>query len=94
VDYVEAAVVELWLNDALVITCEMCSEGKTPLYMSSHGGNGQSTHVFRAVCFEPIMRDTAEGLLREILALPNFHGVWSNNHEQVYDRARKLLGDK
>lgn len=39
--------------------------------------------------------DTAESLLREIIALEtNPHGVWSNDHERLYARIRVFLERK
>lgn len=52
---------------------------------------GRRTHTARLVCIEPIQRDTAEGLLKELLE--HFERPQAKPRELI-ERARRLLGEK
>lgn len=55
------------------------------------------THTARLLCVQPIVCDTAESLLAELVALRTDHGQCAysrNSCDDIVARARKLLGAK
>lgn len=49
------------------------------------------THTARLVCISPIVRDTAEGLLRELVGAENASAIHA---ARIIERSRKLLEGK
>lgn len=90
-DVVLASDVEAWLQAAPVVYGHLDGDG----YACAWGegvapDDKESTHTARLLCVEPIVRDTAEGLLRAFIAHRNEYGQWVAL-DALYDRARKLL---
>lgn len=52
-----------------------------------------STHTARLIMIEPIQRDTAESLLRELMA--SYEKVsWGQRNDELIERAKRLLEGK
>lgn len=88
---VKAEDVEALLRDAPVVyggtDCDGRGEYNNPF--SNYHSMGIDTHTARLVCIEPIVRDTAEGLLREFVEQREIRGP-----DSLVERARKLLEGK
>lgn len=81
---IDAADVEKLLEDAPVVT----AYNNNKLYWSTNNDDGD-THTARLVMMEPIAKDTAEGLLREIVSRWNPEAT-----DSLIDRAKRLLEGK
>lgn len=90
-DVIRAADVEKWLEGAPVVN----AYNNDKVYWSTNNDDGD-THTARLVMIEPIVKDTAESLLREIVqdheALCRFQG--KESEWELYKRARRLLEAK
>jgi hypothetical protein len=88
--WIEAADVERWLEQAPVLTGKF--DGTKPGQIELHHEKYEwATHSVRAVLIEPLVQDTAESLLREFVR----RGVADEaDFHDLFTRARKLLEGK
>lgn len=92
------AAVRQWIESQPIVRsyggqCEWYSEGAVRWLESTVG---ELAVQARLVAIEPIKRDTAESLLRELkveLSAPYLFGALHPRLESLLGRARKLLGD-
>lgn len=84
-----AAAPVVWFND---------DKTMSPYWECSSRQDKQHTHHAKLICIEPIVRDTAESLLRELIERSELKTSVHENPRYrlntLIDRARKLLGEK
>lgn len=86
--FVRAVDLERVLAEAPVVECP--SGHQDYWYAPTLERSGNPTHTARLVCVKPIVRDTAESLLREIVRMIDA----CEADQQLLKRARRLLGEK
>lgn len=87
---IEADQVEKMLAEAPVVY----GHGKSWIEGGPNHDPVISTHSAKLVCIEPIKRDTAESLLRELVESDEQEGRYGNRHQEALLRAKRLLGNK
>lgn len=91
-DWIAPADLERVLEQAPVVKCT--ADGQTTF--DDDTTSISATHTARLICIEPVRRETAEDLLRELVEQFKNRGdpKWLTTVTECLCRAEKILGDK
>lgn len=96
-DYVRASEVERMLSEAPVVYGFDAHQGsdKRAWLFDERKNEDFQTHTARLVCIQPVQRDTAESLLRELIELQECdHLSLPSDYISLKNRAKALLEGK